>query len=368
MPNFSTMEYVLNPNITFQISDDDNISCFIGRGDSRNELKFDNYNLLNVLLQIRHPKFQDDIATLLSDEMETELSESKLLIQELINDDILIFPLQNNTEAIEWEENGWRDALDFHLACENLTFDASMENVEEGMKKYFAMSNQGLDSGLEPVYKTYPHEKAIFLNNSFNVLSNVSFGEIINAYTQVNAFKDICISFNDFSELLNITHGAIKDQETTIGTIMFRTSPSGGSLHPIEAYVVINNVENIEKGLYHYNCKNNSIELLKTGDFKDFITDICHNKNGIRTASFVILHTCRWGRHIWKYRYSRSYRMVHFDLGHIIQTSVLTAQALGLSTFHNPAVNDKAALDFLGLSDDCEEGVLFSLGFGIKDY
>ncbi|MDQ3857272.1 MAG: hypothetical protein M3327_02320, partial [Actinomycetota bacterium] len=37
-----------------------------------------------------------------------------------------------------------------------------------------------------------------------------------------------------------------------------RTSPSGGGLHPVEAYPLVTNVEGITPGLYHYNSRDHS--------------------------------------------------------------------------------------------------------------
>ena len=42
-----------------------------------------------------------------------------------------------------------------------------------------------------------------------------------------------------------------------------RTSPSGGGLHPIEAYPLIINVDGLDPGLYHYRVEDHSLELLE---------------------------------------------------------------------------------------------------------
>jgi SagB-type dehydrogenase family enzyme len=45
----------------------------------------------------------------------------------------------------------------------------------------------------------------------------------------------------------------------------FRATPSAGGLFPIETYLVINNVENIATGIYHYKVKEHALEKLKEG-------------------------------------------------------------------------------------------------------
>ena len=41
-----------------------------------------------------------------------------------------------------------------------------------------------------------------------------------------------------------------------------RTSPSGGGLHPVEAYPLIRNVEGIKPGLYHYDARDHALERI----------------------------------------------------------------------------------------------------------
>jgi hypothetical protein len=46
------------------------------------------------------------------------------------------------------------------------------------------------------------------------------------------------------------------------GLMLKRTSPSGGGLHPIEAYPLIAGVDGLAPGLYHYNARDHSLELI----------------------------------------------------------------------------------------------------------
>ena len=49
-------------------------------------------------------------------------------------------------------------------------------------------------------------------------------------------------------------------------TIYERVVPSGGGLYPIDLYVGILNVEEIDPGIYHYNVKEHCLEKLKVFD------------------------------------------------------------------------------------------------------
>src|SRR5262249_38080394 len=45
-----------------------------------------------------------------------------------------------------------------------------------------------------------------------------------------------------------------------------RTSPSGGGLHPVEAYPLITNVSGVRPGLYQYGVRNHSLIMLSELD------------------------------------------------------------------------------------------------------
>ena len=56
-----------------------------------------------------------------------------------------------------------------------------------------------------------------------------------------------------------------------IGSVAVKTSPSGGSMHPVEAYVLARNVDGLAAGFYHYSAADHRLELLKTGDRKSVV-------------------------------------------------------------------------------------------------
>ncbi len=50
-----------------------------------------------------------------------------------------------------------------------------------------------------------------------------------------------------------------------------RSAPSAGALYPFEIYPVVNNIKGIERGVYHYSVLDHSLELIKSGDFRNEI-------------------------------------------------------------------------------------------------
>jgi hypothetical protein len=82
------------------------------------------------------------------------------------------------------------------------------------------------------------------------------------------------------------------------------------------------------------------------------------------TAGAVIVVTCRWLRHSWKYRYDRSYRMLMLEVGHIVQAINLAMIGHGLNVYHCPSINDRSLRQILAIDDDCAEGPVYALGLG----
>ena len=58
--------------------------------------------------------------------------------------------------------------------------------------------------------------------------------------------------------------------------VVRRFYPSGGARYPLEVYLLIQRVDSLTTGLYHYNVKENSLEILSTR-----LDDIASFKEGL---------------------------------------------------------------------------------------
>ena len=84
------------------------------------------------------------------------------------------------------------------------------------------------------------------------------FVETINRRRSVRKFSGEKIAFETFS---NIIGGAQDTQK--VEKFVFRTTPSGGGLYPIDTYFYANNINELENGIYLYNPINKSLKLIK---------------------------------------------------------------------------------------------------------
>jgi len=186
------------------------------------------------------------------------------------------------------------------------------ENVGDDFQtetKYFRTKRLGgnLDWANKPeTYKSYSSSNTVQLPNQFQE-ATFSFNEVLRRRKSIRSFSSKALSLNDLAYLLWASTGI---QRTEHG-YQFRTAPSAGALFPIETYIVASNVENLEKGLYHYNIKNHLLEEIKLGSFGVNIAHAALAQEMCADASVVFIWTAIFRRSKWKYS-QRAYRYIYF--------------------------------------------------------
>jgi putative peptide maturation dehydrogenase len=123
-----------------------------------------------------------------------------------------------------------------------------------------------------------------------------------------------------------------------------RSSPSGGALHPIEAYILVMNVGDVPAGLYHYETATHALaqlELLPMNNARELAVQFTAGQAYFAKAHALIIHVARFERSFAKYsRHKKAYGAVLMDSAHLSQSLYLTATAIGLGAFYTAAIND----------------------------
>ena len=177
-------------------------------------------------------------------------------------------------------------------------------------------------------------------------------------------FSSDAISAADLGTLLGLSWGVQEwAQAPGLGRFPLKTSPSGGALHPIEAYVLARNVEGISPGWYHYDAERHKLEFLRRGATGKQITDYLAGQEWFSGAAAVVMMTAVFPRTQWKYKFARAYRAVLAESGHLCQTFCLVATWLGLAPFCTIALADSRIEKDLGI-DGVTESVLYAAGVG----
>jgi SagB-type dehydrogenase family enzyme len=238
-------------------------------------------------------------------------------------------------------------------------------NTAEEIRRYYERYLKGRKQ--PAIYKSYARRPKIRLLKGSD--GEAPFFATLRMRHSTRELSGKPISFGDMSNLAYYTWGRIASYRTReFGELLHKTSPSAGARHPIETYTIVNNVNGIGPGIYHYSVRDHSLELLKAGDFRERCVALTAGHSWTKNASALFIMTAVVARTAWKYRTPRVYRALLLDAGHLSQTFLLVATALGLGAFCIGIIRDNLIEEELSL-DGISETVLFVVGVGqpLKD-
>ncbi len=176
-------------------------------------------------------------------------------------------------------------------------------------------------------FKTYPRFDRISFGNAITEKSKLS--EVIRKRRSIRQFSGLPISKNKLYSLLLLSCGITSSDKNLDNSR--RPYPSAGARYPLEVYPIILNCEGVEKGLYHYNIKENSLELLLKKDLGEWIMKTTGGEKWITNAAVVFIITGVLDRTRIKYE-DRGYRYTLIEAGHLGQNICLLATQIGLGS------------------------------------
>ncbi len=195
-------------------------------------------------------------------------------------------------------------------------------------------------------------------------ISDRKFCDIIFERRSNRNFTSKEISLEALSRILFIGNGVTSSFKDSDGINWeFRTTPSGGGLFPIDIYCIVNKVNGIDKGLYHYNNNSHSIEQISKRDFcKDLKISAPTLEDSINKSSICIILNASFQRIKFKYK-ERGYRFTLLEAGHIAQNILLAATSEKLGSFPVGGFLDDNANDIIKV-DGVNNSVLYFILIG----
>jgi SagB-type dehydrogenase family enzyme len=181
----------------------------------------------------------------------------------------------------------------------------------------------------------------------------------------VRSFGATPVSLQELSSLLWASAGITTSYITPHGQEFYRATPTAGALYPIETYVVVNKVDGLEPGLYHYRVAgvdmlerpmvegSHALEQLRTGNLREELVAASLDQPFCGKAGAVFLWTAVFARSAWKYK-ERAYRYFYLDAGHMAAHLSLGAVALGLGSCPVAAFYDDEINRLLGVDGESE--------------
>ena len=160
-------------------------------------------------------------------------------------------------------------------------------------------------------------------------------------------------------------HGAAMLADDLV--VVRKSSPSGGGMHPIEAYPLVVRVDGIEPGIYHYDAERHALTCLEqlTAEAAEALVEVATaGQSYLRSAHVLVVLTARFRRSFWRYRgHPKAYAVLLLDAGHLSQTLLLVCTDLGLGAYVTAAINN-ANIDERLRVDPREEGAILACGLG----
>lgn len=220
------------------------------------------------------------------------------------------------------------------------------------------------------------------------------FDELLDTRTTCRNFDATAeVPLATFSQLMARVFGARGRGHPAPGFEVYkRTSPSGGSLHPTECWLVVQRVAGIEPGLYHYRVDRHALAPVRpcsaapqpgetrtralaqgeaggrwrAAELRAFATIAVAGQTCFADAAVLCILAPRFQRNFWKYRnHAKAYRVTVLDVGHLSQTLQLCATQAGLGPFITAAINEVDIERAFGL-DGRGDGALAVCGFGVR--
>jgi len=265
-------------------------------------------------------------------------------------------PPRGETALRAWSE--WNPAASFfHLSTKDLQFEPDVA------KDFRRLVRLAKSKPMPRAIKRYAKSQQIRLAPG---IGDAEFSRVLLERRTWRRFSKRPVGLPVLGTLLGLTWGVRQWVEIPkIGSMAVKTSPSGGGLNPIEAYVLARNVGGLRAGIYHYDSKDHRLELLRHGASSRQITKYLADQSWYGGAAFVVFMTAVFARTRWKYDYARAYRAVLIEAGHLCQTFCLTATWLGVAPFCTMAFADSKIEKALGV-DGIAESVIYVAGAGLR--
>lgn len=343
-----------------------------GQGTARRLLHIEGAALASWIIGLEGPARRTDIEQALG-EIAGDVQSGRDLLALLLDCGVLVDVDSATRLAAKggrWEAAGWRDAFDFHYSGAGVRFywTHDADEVRADIDRFTRDSEElGLPPQPGPYREGRPARGAIELAPHVAIpppSDRVTMPEVLLHRRGADRFRGGAVDLGRLAHLLEHAAGVQRVARTQWGDALLKTYPSGGARHPLEVYVVARDVAGLARAIYHYDLRADALRMVGPEPADALVEHLTLRQPGVAGAGALLLVTCRWLRNTWKYRYSRNYRMLLLELGHLAETIRLVAVALGIDAYCTSGVPERAAADLLGLPDDLVEGAMLVVGIG----
>lgn len=177
-------------------------------------------------------------------------------------------------------------------------------------------------------------------------------------------FADSPLTIDELSQILSLTYGVTGAFEVADDAVqLLRAAPSAGALYPIELYVIVQRVTDLQPGVYHYNVPDHALERMPDPpDLTTGIRTLGYYEQTLAGASVLVVLTAVFERTTFKYG-DRGYRFALLDAGHVAQNLLLVAATTSLGAVPIGGFRDDQLSELVG-ADGVNEAAVYVIAVG----
>lgn len=182
----------------------------------------------------------------------------------------------------------------------------------------------------------------------------ISVEEAIRRRRSERDFREDALELSQVSQILWSAQGLT-------GAQRLRAAPSAGALYPLEVFVVVGAVDDLEPGVYRYAPREETLLAVRSGDRRRALAGAALDQTWIADAPVILVIAAVYSRTTGRYG-ERGRRYVHMEVGHAAQNVYLQAESLGLGTTIVGAFRDREVAEVVGMTSDEEALGILPLG------
>lgn len=316
------------------------------------------------------PRTEPELLADIKENLGLTTDEAAEFFNYLVDEGVLTNAVESEALRIlyyNWSARGWRQPAIHTIAGFGLPFMPDEDGGANYDDVYREMLEDKSVPPQPPAVKGIPNNYSTVrpLPKAPPGTSDHTLQDVLESAKQVYAYEPHNLSLDEVHCMVNATFRNQRVISSGLGDALLRAYPSGGARHPLEAYIIAKGANDHEPGVYYFNPDDGNLYLINSDpNIAQTIDNACFLKRGVRSSNFAVAISIRWIRHIWKYRYSRSYRMVLLELGHALQDLSLKSLAREAEAYYCPSFNDSVLNGLCQLEDPYVEGVGMVMAIG----
>ncbi|MCY1083397.1 SagB/ThcOx family dehydrogenase [Archangium lansingense] len=261
----------------------------------------------------------------------------------------------------EWEQSQQR-----REAPPSLLFHENSKLTRPGLdelgRRIGRIMSEGLTKELARSWKCYPGHPQVELPRA-NLVLERGLQEVIVGRRSLRAFDPHRpVTLQELANLLQLSYGITGRLEDSGGTQYLRAIPSAGALYPLELYLMVQRVQGLDPGLYHYRVAHHALEALELADQSESMQRMEREWGMGSAPAFYLVVSALFARTMIKYR-ERGYRFILMEAGMLGQCATLLAECQQLHSCMMGGWLDDELNGLLGL-DGSSESVVHVMCFG----